>query len=401
VSRRSVPTVTVAEVARTFAGGTPPRGESRFFGGDIPWVKSGEVARSPITCTEETLTVEGLAASAAKWCEAGSTLIAMYGATAGTVGRLAIGATTNQAVLCVEARDKEDEAFLYHALRAAAPTLLGRTQGSGQPNLNAGIISRLRLPWPERPVRKQVCRVLDVCDMLVAHSADVVAAKRALKRGLMQELLAGKRRFSRFAGEWGCVPLGHFFTEKGERNRDESVATVLSCSKVHGIIPQTQRFAKRLASKRIAHYKVVAANDLVYDPMLLWDASLGIVGGVEEGVVSPAYATFTFNSAKGDLRFLRQALFTHEVRHSYRTISRGTNARRKKAMPADFLRIRIPVPPTQEEQERLGVFFEMIDREIALSEALRQRYRQMRQVVMQRLVSGELPVLAQAEHGYA
>jgi type I restriction enzyme S subunit len=78
-------------IATTTSGGTPNRKRPDYYGGGIPWVKSGELNDSYIFETEETLTQEGLKNSSAKLFPAGTLLIAMYGAT---VGKTASGASS-------------------------------------------------------------------------------------------------------------------------------------------------------------------------------------------------------------------------------------------------------------------------------------------------------------------
>lgn len=163
---------------------------------------------------------------------------------------------------------------------------------------------------------------------------------------------------------------------------------VFSCSKIYGVVPQTRRFKKRLASLNLANYKVVEPGDLVYDPMLLWDASIGFVREPGPGVVSPAYATFEFNASKGERSFFTHALFSHRLRHQYRAISRGTNVRRKKAMPAEFLNLKIPVPTQRREQQAIGGFFDMVDSEIDLLVRLGQEFDALKRGMLRFLVSG-------------
>src|SRR5215213_2353861 len=79
---------TIHEIAQTATGGTPSRSEPAYFGGTIPWVKSGELGDSVVYSTEETLTERGLAESNAKVFPAGTVCIALYGATVGKLGIL-------------------------------------------------------------------------------------------------------------------------------------------------------------------------------------------------------------------------------------------------------------------------------------------------------------------------
>src|SRR5689334_17666701 len=90
-------TVCLGDIAFWASGGTPPRGEERFFRGDIPWVKSGELGPTILRQTEETITAEGIECSAAKMFPKGAVGIAMYGATIGKVSIWGIEASANQA----------------------------------------------------------------------------------------------------------------------------------------------------------------------------------------------------------------------------------------------------------------------------------------------------------------
>src|SRR5205823_4810300 len=128
-------------------------------------------------------------------------------------------------------------------------------------------------------------------------------------------------------------------------NSDGSVTEVLSCTK-RGIVAQSKRFGKRLASTDLGRYKVASRGDLVFDPMLLWDASIGFVNDYESGVVSPAYSTFRFRSDKGSRTYFESLLYSHTMRERYRLISQGTNQRRRKAPAEAFLSTEIPIPPT-------------------------------------------------------
>ena len=185
----------VREISETFAGGTPPRNAAGMFGGSIPWVKSAEVNLREISSTEETLTERGFFASSTRWVEAGSPLIAMYGATAGVVGWLAVRAVTNQAVLAIPPRSPDTNArWLYWVLRCRQWRLQAAIQGSGQPNLSKGIIDDIALPVPEPEEQIQIASLMDSLeDRLLSEECYCVKLK-SIKKGLMQDLLTGRVR---------------------------------------------------------------------------------------------------------------------------------------------------------------------------------------------------------------
>jgi len=81
----------ISDFCETGSGTTPSRQKAeRYYGGKIPWVKSGELREGEITKTEEMITTEALNETSLKLVPAGALLVAMYGATVGRVGQLGI-----------------------------------------------------------------------------------------------------------------------------------------------------------------------------------------------------------------------------------------------------------------------------------------------------------------------
>lgn len=185
----------LSALARTFSGGTPLKANRSYFNGAIPWVKSGELNSGVITSTNECISEEGLENSSAKWVSENSILIAMYGATAGTVALLKIRATINQAILAVVPNDQMFYLYLYYYLSNALKKIVGTlTQGSGQPNLNAGIIKKILVPCPPLSEQYRVSTILSAVDLNLVIKKKYREQLEMLKRGLMQDLLTGKVR---------------------------------------------------------------------------------------------------------------------------------------------------------------------------------------------------------------
>ena len=152
----------------TGSGGTPTRDRAaEFYGGSIPWVKSGELRESIILNASETITEAGLANSSAKLVPAGALLVAMYGATVGRVGILGIEAATNQAVCHIIPKNGEaDTRYLFHALQSKLPEFLSRSVGGAQPNISQEIIRRTSIPLPPLKEQRRIAAILDKADAL-------------------------------------------------------------------------------------------------------------------------------------------------------------------------------------------------------------------------------------------
>ena len=143
------PLAKLAELASTSSGGTPRREVRSYFGGSIPWIKSGELSNPIVEMTEEFLTEDGLENSSAKILNPGVVLLAMYGATAGAVSILGIPASTNQAICAIDSHGRLDSIYLADYLRLITPALLAKRIGGAQPNLTQDIIRNILIPVPD------------------------------------------------------------------------------------------------------------------------------------------------------------------------------------------------------------------------------------------------------------
>lgn len=148
------PVERLGQLVETTSGGTPRRDVGEYFGGHIPWVKSGELHGGVVTTTEEKLTDRGLAESSAKIMPIGTVLVAMYGATVGAVAVLGIEAATNQAVCCIRPSDQILADFLVFLLRWSTPALLAKRVGGAQPNLSQDLLRNLIVPAPPRQLQE-------------------------------------------------------------------------------------------------------------------------------------------------------------------------------------------------------------------------------------------------------
>lgn len=190
--------VAVSELCTSVvSGGTPSRKDAKNFqGGTIPWVKTMDLSDGPIFRTDECITAEGLASSSAKMIPCGSTLIAMYGATVGRLGRLEIEAASNQAA-CALIVDNQvtDERWIYYAMLATRGELIGLASGAAQQNLNVGMVRAHQLPRVSLGVQQAVGEVLGAFDDKIAANRIIASASRKLASALM-ETASGSTKLS-------------------------------------------------------------------------------------------------------------------------------------------------------------------------------------------------------------
>ena len=152
---------TMDQFAETASGGTPSRMEPSYFGGSIPWVKSGELEDRLVVHCKETITERGLRASSARIFPSGTLCVALYGATVGKLGLLGMDAATNQAVCGIFLPSYIFTTYLFHYFRAIRPQLMRRGRGGAQPNISQQIIRATLVAVPPRTEQVVIASEVD------------------------------------------------------------------------------------------------------------------------------------------------------------------------------------------------------------------------------------------------
>ena len=167
----------VEEVCRTKSGGTPSRKNPDYFGGKIPWIKSGELNDSVIYSCEETITKLGLEKSNAVLYPKNTVLLAMYGATIGKISIFGISASTNQAICTFYHNEKIiTNLYLFWFLKSIRRNLVNIGFGGAQKNISQEKIKPIWIPLP--PLNEQKRIVIKIESIF----AQIDAAKQQLER---------------------------------------------------------------------------------------------------------------------------------------------------------------------------------------------------------------------------
>ena len=150
------------QVCKTSSGGTPSRKKKEYYGGSIPWIKSGELKELMIYDSEEKITKMGLEKSSAKIFPKGTVLLAMYGANIGNTGLLQIDSTTNQAV-CAIFNNKSilHTGYLLLYIRFMKKNLLEKAIGGAQPNISQTIVNKLKILIPPLNEQKRIVEKIE------------------------------------------------------------------------------------------------------------------------------------------------------------------------------------------------------------------------------------------------
>ena len=146
---------TLGEIGNWQSGATPSRLRKDYYGGNIPWLKTGDLNDGYISDIPEYITETALKETSVKLNPKDSVLIAMYGATIGKVGILSFPATTNQACCaCTDYLVKK--MYLFYFLLANREKFIAMGGGGAQPNISKEKIVSTLIPLPPKQEQSRI-----------------------------------------------------------------------------------------------------------------------------------------------------------------------------------------------------------------------------------------------------
>lgn len=183
--------VKMRDVGRIVSGGTPSRDAPSLWGGGIPWVTPGELTALPtkeIEKTAETISAAGLAGSGANLLPVNSLLITSR-ATLGARAVNTVPMATNQGFKSVVPFDRRLTDYLFHLTEKIKPEMVRRASGTTFLEISGSEFGDIVLPLPQADEATKIAEVLDTLDAAIRGTEAVVAKLRAMKQGLLRDLL--------------------------------------------------------------------------------------------------------------------------------------------------------------------------------------------------------------------
>ena len=181
------------------AGATPAKGNTSYYGGNILWLRTGELNNSIVNDTEIKITDKALKECSLRMNKAGDVLIAMYGATIGKVAIAGCELTTNQAC-CACTPIGIINYYLFYFLMGSQVDFIKKGEGGAQPNISREKLVAHLMPIP--PIQEQhriVERIKDVLPLTNKYALSQIALDELnrsindkLKKSILQEAIQGK-----------------------------------------------------------------------------------------------------------------------------------------------------------------------------------------------------------------
>lgn len=247
------------------AGATPNRTNSGYYGGNIPWFKSGELSEDYITDSEEHITALALKECSLRDNQPGDVLIAMYGATIGKTSILNTRSTSNQAVCACTPFDGLSNQYLLTFLKASKRVFTSMGAGGAQPNISKEkiVATQFALPPLKEQLRivEKVEQLMSLCDQLEQHSLTSLDAHQQLVETLLTTL-TNSQNADELAENWARISE-HFDTLfTTEASIDALKQTILQLAVMGKLViqdPNDEPASELL--KRIAQEKAQLVKD--------------------------------------------------------------------------------------------------------------------------------------------
>ena len=187
---------TLGNIGTWQAGGTPSRSNRTYYGGNIPWLKTGDLNDGLITNIPEKITEDAVANSSAKINPTGSVLIAMYGATIGKLGILTFPATTNQACCACIEYFAITQYYLFYFLLSHRDQFIAKGGGGAQPNISKEIIVNTAIPLPplaeQERIVTEIKRWFALIDQIEQGKSDLQTVIKQAKSRILDLAIHGK-----------------------------------------------------------------------------------------------------------------------------------------------------------------------------------------------------------------
>lgn len=251
------------------------------------------------------------------------------------------------------------------------------------PQINNKHINPYKILLPPLNEQRKIAEVLSTWDKAIEKQTLLIEKLELRKKGLMQQLLTGKKRLHGFNGEWKKEKLGKLFDERNETKMPS--LPLLSITADKGVISQTESEKKDTSNEDKSKYKRICPGDIGYNTMRMWQGRCAL--SKLEGIVSPAY---TIVSPHNDVNpFYMEMLFKQPFMvYRFWTHSQGlVNDTLNCKYPA-FSQVKVTIPKI-EEQNAIAEILSFCDKEIALAKQKLDTLRQQKKGLMQVLLTGK------------
>lgn len=253
--------------------------------------------------------------------------------------------------------------------------------------------NRFLIAFPRNPKEQaDISEALSDVDSLLFSLQKLIEKKKAIKQGAMQELLIGKKRLPGFYGEWSYKPLGILGDLSREVINPQSFSETIFYEYSmpaydNGRHPEKALGGSMHSSRLKIYGEVILFNKLNVRQRRVWY----VEECMENAICSSEF--LPYHPIKILPEFLYQVLLCDKTTVDFENMSTGTSNSQKRIAPSDFLEYKIFLPEKDEQQAIAQVLSDM-DSEIELLEKKLAKYQQIKQGMMQELLTGRIRLVS-------
>jgi type I restriction enzyme S subunit len=405
--------VKIKDIGKLSSGTTPLRSNDRFHkNGNIFWVKTTDLNNSVILETEEKITEAALNETSLRIFPKETVLVAMYGGfnQIGRTGILGIEATINQALTAIVVdKSQTDPTFLLNWLNANVGVWKNLAGSSRKdPNITSKDVGDFPFVQAPLPEQKAIASVLNLMDSAINKTNQLIAQKEFQKKGLMQQLLTGKKRLRGFSGRWSRVELKDCFTfVKTHSISRDGLTTEISPNSIfcihYGDIHALYEGSYLDFSSQEKIPKIIDPNFVLQQMDVLKEGDIILADASEDyNGVGEAVEVKNIGSeiAVGGLHTIvlrgtnnvtangfRAYLFSSEkIRNELRRMATGSSV---YSVTKGTLEDLVLLLPSLDEQIAITQILQTADREIQLLKSKAERLKEQKKGMMQVLLTGK------------
>lgn len=364
-------TVKLKDICDFIGGGTPSKQVENFWCGNIPWISSSDLIESSIWKINITrhITAEAVAKSATHICPRNTVLVVSRVG----VGKVAIApfeVCTSQDFTNLVSK-KHDARFLAYCIQNKMKIMAEKTQGTSIKGVTVENIAQMEIELPPQEEQTAIAEALSDIDNLISSMQKLIQKKKAIKQGATQELLTGKKRLPGFSEEWAYRRVGEICSiTKGQIITEKTA--------IHGNVPVIA------GGKTPAFYHNVANRESDVITISASGANAGYIAYHDYPIFASDCSTIE-SSDQYDVKFIYYALLYHQQE----LIGMQTGGAQPHIHPKEIGVLLVP-RINQEEQRAIANVLSDMDSEIEQLEKKLAKYQQIKQGMMQELLTGRI-----------
>lgn len=393
---------TIGEISSPVRGGSPrPAGSPKYFNGSfIPWLTVAALTNIPISQlyvseTETFLTQEGSLYS--RTLEKGTLIIANSGATLGVAKILAIKCCANDGIAALLDIDKEiSPEYLVYFINTKTKYLREVVAtGNGQPNLNTGLIGNIKIPLPPTLTEQTaIATALSDTDALINSLEKLIAKKRNIKQGAMQQLLKPKEG-------WEVKKLGNIGKPYGGLSGKSKLDFA---DGKFPYIPFMNIMSNPIIDTSYVDYVNIGVDenqnkalkgDLFFNGSSETPEEVGMCSVLLEDIPNLYLNSFCFGfklnkDSKENGLYLSYYFRSSEGRKLFYSMAQG--ATRYNLSKSNFNKMEVSLPQPEQQNEIATILSDM-DAEIQALVTKLEKYRKIKLGMMQNLLTGKIRLI--------